>query len=108
LEEGQAFLAVVGFGPKGKISAALFFKPPSPPPLLKYTYVTDAILLFLSVGVGPLCRVNLQTDSTQLFPLDPIPAKAKNLLLSVYKFSLLLIQANRDGFESQINAFHVL
>jgi hypothetical protein len=51
VEEAQAFFALVGFGPKENISAALRMK--SPLPLLKFTYVTDAILLsFLCVGVG--------------------------------------------------------
>jgi hypothetical protein len=53
LEEGQAFFAVVGLVSKEKISAALIFK--SPLPLLKYTYITDAIC-FPIRGGGTLCR----------------------------------------------------
>ncbi len=41
---------------------------------------------------------NLQTDATQLFLCDPIPAKAKMLgLLSIYKFSLHNCQLKKQG-----------
>ncbi len=67
----RLFLAVVGFGSKGKISAALIFK--HPPPLLRYTYVTDAILLSFLWGWGlALCRGNLHRYGFHaIFSLGP-------------------------------------
>jgi hypothetical protein len=44
------FFALVGFGSKENISTAVRMK--SPPPLLKYTYVTDKTLLSLLWGRG--------------------------------------------------------
>ena len=45
-----------------------------------------------SEGPSLLGGGNLQTDAAKLYPFVPIPAKEKKLgLLSIYKFSLLLI-----------------
>ncbi len=47
---------------------------------------------------------NLQTDASQLFLFDPIPAKAKKLgLLSIYKFSLPHSLARQKKLKKTIN-----